>query len=110
MKFEEILKNKYKFLSEQPETDSEKNPPEQLPDEAEPENQEQTPETPAAALDSQGAQYLIDLVRKALIVDILDDREKALLVNLKIDANNAQNSLANIILPIINKYIPDNTP
>ena len=110
MKFDDILKNKYLLLNEQP--------PEELPAEseatpdAEPaaEDAAESPEeTPAAALDSQGAQYLIDLIRKALIINVIDDREKANLVNLKIDANNSQDVLTNTLLPIINKYVPDTT-
>ena len=60
-------------------------------------------------LETQGVQYLVDLIRKALLIDKLDDREKADLINLTIDAKNAFNNLENKILPILNKYIPETT-
>lgn len=103
MKFDDILKNKYGLLNEQPPAtldDTEAAP-------EEPAAEEPTEETPK--LDTQGVQYLVDLIRKALLIDKLDDREKADLINLKIDANNAFNNLENKILPILNKYIPETT-
>jgi hypothetical protein len=98
MKFDNILKKKYGLLNEQP--------PATLDDTQD----TTTPEEPAAEepkLDTQGVQYLVDLIRKALLIDKLDDREKADLINLTIDAGNAFGNLENKILPILNKYIPE---
>ena len=102
MKFNNILKTNYALLNEAP--------PAELDD---PQAQPETPseaETPQETkLDTQGVQYLVDLVRKALLIDKLDDREKAVMLNLKVDANNAMSNLENNILPILRKYIPDTT-
>lgn len=105
MKFDNILKKKYGLLNEQPPATLDA-----AEDVAEPEaaaTEEPTEEAPK--LDTQGVQYLVDLIRKALLIDKLDDREKADLINLTIDANNAFNNLENKILPILNKYIPETT-
>ena len=108
MKFNNILKKKYSLLNEAPPADLDsiedvpeaETPPEQS-------TEEPTEETPN--LNTQGVQYLVDLIRKALLIDKLDDREKADLINLTINANNAFNNLENKILPILNKYIPETT-
>jgi len=112
MKFNKILKKKYSLLNEAPPADLDsiedvpeaETPPEQSTEEP---TEEPTEETPN--LNTQGVQYLVDLIRKALLIDKLDDREKADLINLTIDANNAFNNLENKILPILNKYIPETT-
>ena len=109
MKFNDILKKKYGLLNEQPPAtldDTETTAPEE-PTTDQPAAEEPTEEAPK--LDTQGVQYLVDLIRKALLIDKLDDREKADLINLTIDANNAFNNLENKILPILNKYIPETT-
>jgi hypothetical protein len=103
MKFEQILKNKYSLLSEAPPTVLDA--PEETPEAAAP---EETPQE-EPKLETQGVQYLVDLIRKALLIDKLDDREKADLINLTIDAKNAFNNLETKILPILNKYIPETT-
>lgn len=104
MKFNNILKTNYALLNEAP--------PAEL-DDPQPQAQPETPpeaEAPQETkLDTQGVQYLVDLVRKALLIDKLDDREKADMLNLKVDANNAMSNLENNILPILRKYIPDTT-
>jgi len=89
-------------------------PPAELPEEPAAEAPAETPEAPAPEaeaprekLDTQGVAYLVDLVRKALIIDKLTDKEKADLLNVTVDANNAFNTLENKILPILNKYIPE---
>ena len=109
MKFDDILKTKYLLLNEQPPADlSADETPAEEPAAAEPEAEaapEPAEETPK--LDTQGVQYLVDLIRKALLIDKLNDKEKADLINLKIDANNAFNNLENKILPVLNKYIPE---
>jgi len=109
MKFDKVLKNKYSLLNEQP--------PAELPEEPGDEAAAQAPEAPEAAapeaaeskekLDTQGVAYLVDLIRKALIIDKISDKEKADLLNLTVDANNAFNTLENKILPVLNKYIPE---
>jgi len=101
MKFDDILKNKYGLLNEQP--------PAELPEEpaAEPAPEEKAAEEPK--LDTQGVQYLVDLIRKALLIDKLDDREKADLINMTVEASNAMDVLQNKIIPILNKYIPETT-
>lgn len=106
MKFDTLLQKKYSLLNEQP--------PAELTDEpaAETDAAEETPApeeeaTPENKLDTQGVAYLVDLIRKALIIDQLSDKEKADLLNVTVDANNAFNTLENKILPIINKYIPE---
>lgn len=107
MKFDYILKKKYGLLNEQPPATLDA-----TEDTTEPAAEEPAAETPAEEapkLDTQGVQYLVDLIRKALLIDKLDDREKADLINLKVDANNAFNNLENKILPILNKYIPETT-
>jgi len=105
MKFDDILKNKYGLLNEQPPATLDA-----AEDVTEPEAAAtEEPTEDALKLDTQGVQYLVDLIRKALLIDKLDDREKADLINLKIDANNAFNNLENKILPILNKYIPETT-
>lgn len=104
MKFEQILKNKYSLLSEAPPAVLDA-PETESPEAAAPE--ETSGENPQ--LETQGVQYLVDLIRKALLIDKLDDREKADLINLTIDAKNAFNNLENKILPILNKYIPETT-
>jgi hypothetical protein len=106
MKFNNILKKKYSLLNEAPPADLDAT--EDAP-EATPESQA-TPEQPAPEknkLDTQGVQYLVDLIRKALLIDKLDDKEKASLLNLTVTAENAFSNLENTILPILNKYIPD---
>ena len=110
MKFNNILKKKYSLLNEAPpaDLDATEDAPEDAP-EATPESQA-TPEQPAPEenkLDTQGVQYLVDLIRKALLIDKLDDKEKASLLNLTVTAENAFSNLENTILPILNKYIPD---
>jgi len=105
MKFDDILKKKYGLLNEQPPATLD-----DTQDTAAPE--ESAVKEPAAEepkLDTQGVQYLVDLIRKALLIDKLDDREKADLINLTIDAGNAFDNLENKILPILNKYIPETT-
>jgi hypothetical protein len=104
MKFEQILKNKYSLLREAPPAVLDA-PETETPEAAAPE--ETSGENPQ--LETQGVQYLVDLIRKALLIDKLDDREKADLINLTIDAKNAFNNLENKILPILNKYIPETT-
>lgn len=106
MKFDKILQKKFSLLNEQP--------PAELPADpaAEAEVTSETPAqpdeaTPENKLDTQGVAYLVDLIRKALIIDKLSDKEKASLLNVSVDANNAFNTLENKILPIINKYIPE---
>jgi len=103
MKFDTILKSKYRLLNEQP--------PAELPEEpgAEAAPEAPVPETaqPEQKLDTQGVAYLVDLVRKALIIDKITDKEKADLLNLTVDASNAFNTLENKIIPILNKYIPE---
>ena len=106
MKFDKILNQKYRLLNEQP--------PAELTDEPAAETPAETPETPAPEeatpenkLDTQGVAYLVDLIRKALIIDKLNDKEKSALLNITVDANNAFNTLENKILPILNKYIPE---
>lgn len=112
MKFDKILLKKYGLLNEQPPADlsaeepAAEEPAAEAPAAEEP-AAEPTEETPK--LDTQGVQYLVDLIRKALLIDKLNDKEKADLINLKIDANNAFSNLENKILPILNKYIPETT-
>lgn len=108
MKFNDLLKQKYGLLNEQPPAtlDAPEDTAE-TPAPEEPAAEQPTEEAPK--LDTQGVQYLVDLIRKALLIDKLDDREKADLINLKIDANNAFDNLENKILPILNKYIPETT-
>lgn len=106
MKFDTILKSKYQLLNEQP--------PAELPEEPGAEAPAEAPAAPAPEaaqpeqkLDTQGVAYLVDLVRKALIIDKITDKEKADLLNLTVDASNAFNTLENKIIPILNKYIPE---
>lgn len=99
MKFDKILKQKYSLLNEQP--------PAELADEPAAETPAPEETTPENKLDTQGVAYLVDLIRKALIIDKLSDKEKADLLNISIDATNAFNTLENKILPILNKYIPE---
>ena len=108
MKFDDILKNKYGLLNEQPPAtlDAPENTAE-APAAEQPATEQPAEETPK--LDTQGVQYLVDLIRKALLIDKLDDKEKADLINLKIDASNAFDNLENKIIPILNKYIPETT-
>jgi hypothetical protein len=108
MNFDQILKNKYRLLNEQP--------PAELPEEPDAETPAEAPEAAAPEaeqteqkLDTQGVAYLVDLVRKALIIDKISDKEKADLLNLTVDANNAFNTLENKIIPILNKYIPESS-
>lgn len=102
MKFNNILKTNYALLNEAP--------PAELDDsQAQPETPPEAETPQETKLDTQGVQYLVDLVRKALLIDKLDDREKAVMLNLKVDANNAMSNLENNILPILRKYIPDTT-
>jgi len=110
MKFDDILKNKYGLLNEQPPATLDA--AEDVAQPEEPAAEQPAAETPAEEapkLDTQGVQYLVDLIRKALLIDKLDDREKADLINLTIDAGNAFNILENKIIPILNKYIPETT-
>jgi hypothetical protein len=103
MKFNNILKKKYSLLNEAPPADLDAIEPEAAPEETASEQ----PAPEQNKMDTQGVQYLVDLIRKALLIDKLDDKEKASLLNLTVTAENAFNNLENIILPILNKYIPD---
>jgi hypothetical protein len=106
MKFNDLLKQKYGLLNEQPpETLDAPEDATETPAPEEPAAEEPTEEAPK--LNTQGVQYLVDLIRKALLIDKLNDREKVDLINLTIDANNAFDNLENKILPILNKYIPE---
>ena len=100
MKFNNILKKKYSLLNEAPpaDLDAAEDAPEATPEQPAPEENK---------LDTQGVQYLVDLIRKALLIDKLDDKEKASLLNLTVTAENAFSNLENTILPILSKYIPD---
>lgn len=103
MKFNDILKKKYSLINEAPPADLDAPEAEAAPEETPSEQ----PAPEENKLDTQGVQYLVDLIRKALLIDKLDDKEKASLLNLTVTAENAFNNLENIILPILNKYIPD---